>query len=193
VFYSISNCQRGLTGVSFGSFLIKQVVEEISRELPRLSTFVTLSPVPGFAAWLARERAAEQSSAVNAEDRLKLGLLDRPNWWEEPETAEALREPVLRAAAAYFLGARTRRGVPVDPVARFHLGNGARLEQIDWLADTSPKGLRQSQGVMVNYLYDLEEIEHNHEAYAENRTIVASNAIKRLARNSTLHLLPVAG
>ena len=192
-FYSISNCQRGLSGVTFGSFLIKQVVEEISRELPRLSTFVTLSPVPGFAAWLARERVAEQSSAITAEDRLKLGLLDRPNWWEEPETAEGLREPVLRAAAAYFLGARTRRGVPVDPVARFHLGNGARLEQIDWLADTSPKGLRQSQGVMVNYLYDLEEIEHNHEAYAENRTIVASNAIKRLARNSTLHLLPVAG
>jgi malonyl-CoA decarboxylase len=192
-FYSISNCQRGLTGVTFGSFLIKQVVEEISREFPRLSTFVTLSPVPGFGAWLARERASEQSTAFNAEDRLKLGLLDRPNWWEEPETADALREPMLRAAAAYFLGARTRRGAPVDPVARFHLGNGARLEQINWLADTSPKGLRQSWGLMVNYLYDLDEIEHNHEAYAENRTVVASSAIKRLARNSTLHLLPVAG
>src|SRR5205085_10529158 len=121
-FYSISNCQRGLSGVTFGSFLIKQVVEEISRELPRLSTFVTLSPVPGFAAWLARERVAEQSSAITAEDRLKLGLLDRPNCGEAAETAEALPEPVLRAAAAYFLGARTPRVVPVEPLARSHPG-----------------------------------------------------------------------
>src|SRR6266516_3899518 len=192
-FYSISNCQRGLSGVTFGSFLIKQVAEEISRELPRLATFVTLSPVPGFAAWLAGERASEHSAAVAAEDRAKLALLDRPDWWQEPETAEALREPVLRAAAAYFLGARTPRGVPLDPVARFHLGNGARLEQIDWLADTSPKGLRQSHGLMVNYLYDLEEIERNHEAYAESRTVVASSAIRKLARNSMLQLLPAAG
>jgi malonyl-CoA decarboxylase len=192
-FYSISNCQRGLSGVTFGSFLIKQVVEEISRELPRLSTFVTLSPAPGFAAWLARERASEHSAAIGAEDRAKLALLDRPDWWREPESAEELREPLLRAAAAYFLGARTPRGVPLDPVARFHLGNGARLEQIDWLADTSAKGLRQSHGLMVNYLYDLEEIERNHEAYAESRTVVASGAIKRLARNSTLQLLPAAG
>ena len=191
-FYSISNCQRGLTGVTFGSFLIKQVVEEISRELPRLSTFVTLSPVPGFAAWLARERATEHSAALNPEDRAKLVLLDRPDWWQEPEAAEELREAVLRAAAAYFLGARTPRGMPLDPVARFHLGNGARLEQIDWLADSSPKGLRQSHGLMVNYLYDLEEIEHYHEAYAESRTVVASSAIRKLARNSTLHLLPAA-
>ena len=192
-FYSISNCQRGLTGVTFGSFLIKQVVEEISRELPRLSTFVTLSPVPGFTAWLAHERASEQSAAINPEDRARLALLDRPDWWREPETAEALREPALRAAAAYFLGARTPRGMPLDPVARFHLGNGARLEQIDWLADTSAKGLRQSHGLMVNYLYDLEEIEHNHVAYAENRTVVASGTIRKLARSSMLHLLPAAG
>src|SRR5262249_29866048 len=192
-FYSISNCQRGLTGVTFGSFLIKQVVEEISRELPRLSTFVTLSPAPGFAAWLASERAAGQSNAIQSEDLVKLPLLDRPDWWQQGEIAEELREPMLRAAAAYFLGARTPRGVPVDPVARFHLGNGARLEQIDWLADTSPKGLRQSHGLMVNYLYDLEEIEHNHEAYAENRTVVASGTIRKLARSSMLHLLPAAG
>jgi malonyl-CoA decarboxylase len=192
-FYSISNCQRGLTGVTFGSFLIKQVVEEISRELPRLSTFVTLSPAPGFAAWLASERAAGQSNAIQSEDLVKLPLLDRPDWWQQAEITEELREPMLRAAAAYFLGARTPRGVPVDPVARFHLGNGARLEQIDWLADTSPKGLRQSHGLMVNYLYDLEEIEHNHEAYAENRAVVASSAIRKLARHSMLQLLPAAG
>ncbi len=192
-FYSITNCQRGLTGVSFGNFLIKQVVEEISREKPRVSTFVTLSPGPGFAAWLTRERAVAHSAMINAEDAEKLALLDRPDWWRDAELAEALREPVLRAAAAYFLGARTPRGTPLDPVARFHLGNGARLEQIDWLADTSPKGLREAHGLMVNYLYDLEEIERNHEAYAESRTIAASSQVKRLARNSMLHLLPVPG
>ena len=189
-FYSISNCQRGLSGVSFGHFLIKQVVEEISREMPRLSTFVTLSPVPGFARWLAGERAKEHSAALPAEDRIKLKALDVPRWWEQPD-AEEVREPLLRAAASYFLGARTQRGVPLDPVARFHLGNGARLEQLNWLADTSEKGLSQSHGLMVNYLYDLEEIEKNHEAYAEGRTIVASASIKRLARYSALHLLPV--
>jgi len=189
-FYSISNCQRGLSGVSFGHFLIKQVVEEISREMPRLSTFVTLSPVPGFARWLAGERAKEQSAALPAEDRVKLAALDVPRWWEQTG-AEELREPLLRAAASYFLGARTKRGVPLDPVARFHLGNGARLEQLNWLADASEKGLSQSHGLMVNYLYDLEEIEKNHEAYAEGRTIVASTSIRRLARHSALHLLPV--
>jgi malonyl-CoA decarboxylase len=191
-FYSISNCQRGLSGVSFGHFLIKQVVEEISREMPRLAKFVTLSPVPGFAHWLMQERANDQSAALSVDDRAKLQVLDQADWWRTPEAAEA-REPLLRAAASYFMAARTRRGLPLDPVARFHLGNGARLEQLNWLADASPKGLRQSYGLMVNYLYDLEEIEKNHEAYAEGRAIVASGAIKRLARNSTLHLLPVPG
>jgi malonyl-CoA decarboxylase len=190
-FYSISNCQRGLSGVSFGHFLIKQVVEEISREMPRLSTFVTLSPVPGFARWLAGERAKEHSAALSPEDGAKLKVLDVPRWWEQAGAAEEAREPLLRAAASYFLGARTKRGVPVDPVARFHLGNGARLEQLNWLADVSEKGLSQSYGLMVNYLYDVEEIEKNHEAYAEGRTIVVSASIKRLARHSALHLLPV--
>ncbi len=191
-FYSISNCQRGLSGVSFGHFLIKQVVEEICREMPRLSTFVTLSPVPGFAKWLATERAREEPAALSPDDRAKLATLDLPGWWERPEATE-LRDPLLRAAAAYFLGARDQRGAPIDPVARFHLGNGARLEQINWLADTSPKALSQSHGLMVNYLYDLDDIEKNHEAYAEGRTVVASSAIRKLARNSALHLLPATG
>jgi malonyl-CoA decarboxylase len=190
VFYSISNCQRGLTGVTFGHFLIKQVVEEISRELPRLSRFVTLSPVPTFAEWLARERTVESSALLNAEDRGALATLDKPDWWRNPNSVEVLREPLMHAAASYFLVARTPRGTPVDPVARFHLGNGARLEQIDWLADTSPKGLAQSHGIMVNYLYDLDDIEQNHEAYAESRTVVASNAIKRLARQAMVPLVP---
>jgi malonyl-CoA decarboxylase len=191
-FYSISNCQRGLTGVSFGHFLIKQVVEEISREMPRLSTFVTLSPVPGFAAWLARERKAE-TSALSAEDRAVLASLDTPGWWQNPEIADALREPTLRAAATYFLRARNPRGQALDPVARFHLGNGARLERLNWLSDTSVKGLQQSHGIMVNYQYDLEDIEKNHEAYAASRTIVASNSVRRLARTSMLDRIPAAG
>jgi malonyl-CoA decarboxylase len=186
-FYSISNCQRGLTGVSFGHFLIKQVAEEISREMPRLSTFVTLSPMPGFADWLAQERRNEHSAALSAEDRGKLAPLDQPGWFERADASE-LREPLLRAAAAYLLTARNRRGAPIDAVARFHLGNGARLERIDWLADSSVKALNQAHGLMVNYLYDLEEIEKNHEAYAEGRTIVASSTIRKLARGSGVQI-----
>ncbi|HVY57525.1 MAG TPA: malonyl-CoA decarboxylase [Xanthobacteraceae bacterium] len=181
-FYSISNCQRGLAGVSFGHFLIKQVVAEISREFPRLSTFVTLSPVPAFAHWLARERKAESPAALSADDIQQLAALDTEGWYRDEETLERLREPMLHAAATYFLTARTRTGTPVDPVARFHLGNGARLERLNWPADLSERGLQQSYGLMVNYLYDLDDIEKNHEAYAENRTVVAANAVKRLAR-----------
>jgi len=191
VFYSISNCQRGLAGVSFGSFLIKQVAAEISRELPRLSTFVTLSPAPGLAAWLKRERASDSNKILTADDRAALAALDAPDWLNDPATAERLRDPVVRAAASYFLTARTRTRAPIDPVARFHLGNGARLERINWLADPSPKGLQQSHGIMVNYLYDLNDIEKNHEAYAGNRTIVASTAVRRLARPAR-DLVPAA-
>jgi malonyl-CoA decarboxylase len=192
VFYSISNCQRGLAGVSFGSFLIKQVVEEISREMPRLSTFVTLSPVPGFAAWLKRERAQENSQALTEADKAALSVLDEDGWWFDAEKAESLQDPVMRAAAWYFLRARNKRGGALDPVARFHLGNGARLERINWLADVSEKALAQADGLMVNYLYDLDEIEKNHEAYAEGRTVVASNTVQRLLR-PPLELVPIAG
>ncbi|HEX2216882.1 MAG TPA: malonyl-CoA decarboxylase [Xanthobacteraceae bacterium] len=192
VFYSISNCQRGLAGVTFGNFLIKQVVEEVCREFSRLSTFVTLSPVPSFAEWLRRERTNENSQALTEYDRMALAPLDAEDWWSDPGAAEDLREPMLRAAAWYFLHARTRRGTPVDPVARFHLGNGARLERINWLGDTSEKAIRQSHGLMVNYLYDLDEIERNHEAYAEQRNVVASNAVTRLARAPARELAPVA-
>jgi malonyl-CoA decarboxylase len=192
VFYSISNCQRGLTGVSFGNFLIKQVVEEICRELPKLTTFVTLSPVPGFARWLAGELKDENSSAINAGDRITFELLDRPHWWTDPEIFSQLEGPLMRAAAWYFLRARNRRGTPVDPVARFHLGNGARLERINWLADTSERAIEQAYGLMVNYQYDLDHIEKNHEAYAEGRAVVASGAVQRLLR-PPLELVPVTG
>jgi len=180
VFYSISNCQRGLAGVSFGSFLIKQVVEEVSREFSRLSTFVTLSPVPGFANWLARERKSEKPT-LTPDDLAALAPLDEPEWWRNG-AAERLEEPLRRAAATYFLSAKGRSGLPLDPVARFHLGNGARLEQLDFLGDLSAKGLAQSHGLMVNYQYDLDDIEKNHEAFAENRTVVAASGIRKLAR-----------
>jgi malonyl-CoA decarboxylase len=192
-FYSISNCQRGLAGVSFGSFLIKQVVEEISRENGKLQTFVTLSPAPDFARWLDRERKAEDSKVLEAEDRALLAGLDGPGWWQSADTSEPMREPLLRAAAWYYLRARNRRGLPYDAVARFHLGNGARLERLNWLADVTEKGIAQSHGLMVNYLYDLEDIEKNHEAYVEARVVAASNAVKRLVRKAAADLVPVAG
>src|ERR1700736_3385430 len=188
VFYSISNCQMGLTGVSFGHFLIKQVVEEVQREMPRLSTFVTLSPAPGFAEWLKRERASEASAMISDEDRAALAVLDRPGG----ESGEAAGGPLLRAAAAYFLRARSSRGLPRDPVARFHLGNGARLERLNYLADISPRALAQSHGLMVNYLYDLDDIEKNHEAYAQQQAIIAAGAVNRLARAPARELTPVS-
>ena len=192
VFYSISNCQRGLAGVSFGSFLIKQVVQEVCRENTKMQTFVTLSPAPDFAAWLGRELKSENSSAISMEDRAALAGLDRPGWWQLAEAREPLREPLLRAAAWYYLRAKNRRGLPADSVARFHLGNGARLERLNWLADATEKGIAQSHGLMVNYLYDLDDIEKNHEAFAESRAIVASNAVKRLVRK-TVELVPATG
>jgi len=184
VFYSISNCQRGLAGVSFGNFLIKQVVEEISREIAKLQTYVTLSPAPDFALWLDRERKTENSKVLSAEDVELLKGLDQPEWWLKPELHEGFKDTFLRAAAWYYLNARNRRGLPVDPVARFHLGNGARLERLNWLGDVTEKGLAQAYGLMVNYLYDLEHIEKNHEAYAEGRRVVAANAVRRHLRGA---------
>lgn len=181
VFYSISNCQRGLASVSFGSFLIKQVVAEISRDFPRLSNYVTLSPAPNFASWLKRERAAE-APVLSESDRVALARLDDDGWWENKATLEEVRDPMLRAAAAYYMNARDRRGRPVDSVARFHLGNGARLERLNWPADLSTRGREQSYGLMVNYLYDLGDIEKNHEAYAESRTVIAASAVRKLAK-----------
>jgi malonyl-CoA decarboxylase len=190
-FYSISNCQRGLAGVSFGHFLIKQVVEEVGRQIPRLSTFVTLSPAPNFAEWLRRERATEASVVLSEEDRAALETLDRADWWRDEAAAETVREPLLRAAAWYYLRARTPRGTPLDSVARFHLGNGARLERLNFAADTSERALRQSHGLMVNYLYDLEHIERNHEAYAQQHAVVAASAVTRLVKAPARDVVPV--
>jgi malonyl-CoA decarboxylase len=171
VFYSISNCQQGLNGISFGNFLIKQVVEELRRDLPKLDTFVTLSPVPSLMRWLRGEPDHEALA-----DEIADGA-----WAEDPATAERLRKRLEPLAARYLVLAKAANGRPYDPVARFHLGNGARLERLDWLADRSPKGLAEAAGFMVNYLYDLDAIERNHEAFAERGEVIAANGLKKLA------------
>jgi malonyl-CoA decarboxylase len=185
VFYSISNTQRGLGGISFGNFLIKQVVEELRRELPRLENFVTLSPAPGFTKWLRQD----SDVPLTDEDRSLLDRLDQPDWFENAEVAAQLRAVLEPLAAYYFLKARTAKGRLIDPVARFHLGNGARLERIDWLGDLSPKGLRESAGIMVNYLYRLEDIEENHEAFANQGEVAASSAVRKLLKSEGRRLL----
>src|SRR5438309_2612108 len=185
VFYSISNTQKGLGGISFGSFLIKQVVEELRRELPKLENFVTLSPVPGFMHWMK----TTPYLPVSEEERPLLKHLDDPNWVGDPELTARLRPVVEPLAAYYFLKARTPKGRLIDSVARFHLGNGARLERIDWLGDLSSKGMRESAGIMVNYLYRLDDIEKNHEAYANDGLVVASSAVKKLLKGEGRRLL----
>jgi malonyl-CoA decarboxylase len=185
VFYSISNTQRGLGGISFGSFLIKQVVEELRRELPKLDNFVTLSPVPGFMQWLKQANDVP----VSDEDRALLENLDKPDWFSDAELEPQLRAVLEPLAAHYFLKARTPKGRLIDSVARFHLGNGARLERINWLGDVSQKGLRESAGIMVNYLYRLEDIEKNHEAYANQGEVIASSAVKKLLKSEGRRLL----
>jgi malonyl-CoA decarboxylase len=185
VFYSISNTQRGLGGISFGNFLIKQVVEELRRELPKLENFVTLSPVPGFMHWVKQA----SDVPVSDEERTLLEQLEKPDWFKNAELAAQLRPILEPLAAYYFLKARTPKGRLIDSVARFHLGNGARLERIDWLGDLSSKGLRESAGFMVNYLYRLDDIEKNHEAYANQGTVAASSAVKKLLKNEGRRLL----
>jgi malonyl-CoA decarboxylase len=192
IFYSISNTQPGLAGVSFGHFLIKQVVEDLKRDMPGLKNFVTLSPVPGFTAWLKRERAAQESKFLDAGQKERLGLLDQPRWFADEVAREQVEEVLMPIAANYFIHAKTASGRPVDPVARFHLGNGARLERLNFLGDVSERGIKQAHGLMVNYLYDLGAIEKNHESYAENCDIVASTAVRRTAKELTLReLVPV--
>lgn len=190
-FYSISNCQTGLRGISFGSFLIKQVIEELTREFPALKSFVTLSPVPAFMGWLKREQASETSLLGDA-DREALVALADPGWHEDAARQEALKKVLLPLAAHFFLRVKGENGRPIDPVARFHLGNGARLERLNWLGDVSPKGLAQSAGLMVNYLYVLKDIEKNHEAYANDGEVVAANAIRRLLRGQPAPKEPIS-
>ena len=183
IFYSISNCQDGLRGISFGNFLIKQVVEELKAELPGLKHFATLSPIPGFTAWLEKHLAggspftAEESASLDGETFTTLAAGE---WWTDPARAKQLRAPLMRLAAKYLTRAASP-GNPIDPVARFHLGNGARLERIHWLGNTAPRGLRESYGIMVNYLYDPKAIEANHEAFVKTGQVVRSAEVDALA------------
>lgn len=180
VFYSISNCQDGLRGIPFGNILIKRVVELLSRELPLIKTFVTLSPVPGFAAWLKKEMQNKNTVLTPSEGAdLQTALLDG---WSPKDAQPQQREAMLSAAARYFIEGRTKDGKIIDPVARFHLGNGAQLERINWGADMSQAGLRASYGLMVNYLYDLKKIEKNVERFSQSPEVVAGNDVKRLMR-----------
>lgn len=180
VFYSISNCQKGLRGISFGNFLIKQVAEDLMLDIPSLRTLVTLSPVPRFAAWLVRK---QKDGDMRDDDIVALQALEDAGWAAHADSQNSLKEALLPLAAEYFLTARTRRGKPVDPVARFHLGNGARLERINWLGDKSAKGIRQAHGLMVNYLYDLKYIEQNHEAFVNDGIMAASRTVRSMLRS----------
>ena len=196
IFYSISNCQEGLRGVSFGNFLIKQVVEELKAELPHLIRFATLSPVPTFRRWLEQRATTEASSLLRSDESaalralsgteasddpaaLLLSLLRREDWPEDPELTKVLRPPLLRLCALHLTTSSGPAG-PADPVARFHLGNGARLERINWLGNIAPRGIKESFGLMVNYLYDPEAIEANHEIFARDGTVVRSPSIDAL-------------
>jgi malonyl-CoA decarboxylase len=174
IFYSISNCQDGLRGISFGNFLIKQVVEELRAEFPQLKRFSTLSPVPGFRRWLMK-RLAEGSDPGTA----LLPELQRDGWWHDLTQSEKLRPAVMRLCALYLTG-RLSPGSRVDPVARFHLRNGARLERINWLGNAAPRAIQESFGIMVNYLYDHDSIEANHEAFVRDGTIVHSPDVDAL-------------
>jgi malonyl-CoA decarboxylase len=182
VFYSISNCQAGLAGISFGNFLIKQVATDLAREMPSLKTFVTLSPVPGFARWLDAERSAGEAGSLLATERDALGILDAEDWHQERGPADAARDLMTRLCAHYLINVKAANDRPRDPVARFHLGNGARLERINWLADISARGMTRSHGFMVNYLYDLKDVEANHEAYANSGQVATASAPTKLAR-----------
>lgn len=195
IFYSISNTQAGLRGVSFGNFLLKRVVDDLQRDFPKLKTFATLSPVPGLIRWATQnretvlkafqpadwKRLAEAGIAGPQAMELAQIIAGGSGWQDDPALTKALREPLLRIAAGYLTGTRRGDGQPTDTVARFHLGNGARIERLNWLADTANKGLRQSWGIMVNYLYDPDRIEDNVEAFARDGRIDTTPAIKRLA------------
>jgi malonyl-CoA decarboxylase len=172
VFYSISNCQEGLKGISFGNLLIKQVVEELAAEITTLKTFVTLSPVPGFQRWLGRI-AAERPDLETLLEEISA----------KDASVISSNQPLLRALCAeYLLEAKGPTGRPLDPVARFHLGNGATLHDIHALADMSANGWEQSSTLMVNYLYDLAQVNRNSERYMSQGEISASRQVRQLVR-----------
>lgn len=182
VFYSITNCQRGLRGVSFGNLLIKQVAQRLGEEFPRIKTFSTLSPIPGFVSWLSESAECRALPAVQRAAQ----TLATPDWHKQPAVADALQKTLVPLCAYYLLNA-VRDDSPADPVARFHIGNGARAERLNWLADTSPRGLKNCAGMMINYVYHLDQIEDNHELYVKEHRVAATHELRRLARECILN------
>ncbi len=195
IFYSINNAQRGLVGISFGNFLIKRVVDSLSHEFPNLKAFATLSPLPGFRAWLDERLAegevklltpAEHRIVVALAQGLSVGtslkaILSTP-WVEDEGVADTLKGVLMRLCVRYLSEKREGTGRALDPVAHFHLSNGARIERLNWLADTSSKGMTQAVGMMVNYLYKLSDIEANHEAYTGQGRTAMSGPIRSLLK-----------
>ena len=169
-FYSISNCHPGLAGVSFGNFLIKQVVEEVGKRHPKTKRYVTLSPIPGFCQWLEKQQ-----------DRLDIDLYELRSTArvEGVDAPQVKQDEVLALCARYLVNERGPTNQAIDPVARFHLGNGASLHAIHWAADLSDNGLHQSAGLMVNYLYDLGSIEENHDAYFDQSEVAVSRLVAK--------------
>lgn len=199
VFYSISNAQRGLDGISFGNFLIKTVVEKLSVETPNLKTFATLSPMPGFADWLNEQIAFSQDDLLQQSEKKSLAeytshntsadilkdLIPKLNLKEKEQKKQLFKEleaPLTRLAAEYICIARNKRGRAMDPVAHFHLSNGASVYRLNWEADTSLKGMAQSFGLMVNYEYKLKEIQNNSSAYEAEQKVAASGLIKNILK-----------
>ncbi len=195
IFYSISNAQAGLRNISFGNFLIKRVVNDLAADFSNIKTFATLSPIPGFCAWLQQRVAEEGVSLLLPNERKALeSVLEQPLdeeyprlckdhslWYRNQSREEAIRGPMMRLCAIYLSEAK-RDNHALDPVAHFHLSNGASMKQINWLADTSSKGFRQSAGMMINYLYRSGQIEKNHEAYSAEGEIRKSGTFKALLK-----------
>ncbi len=196
IFYSISNCQRGLAGISFGNFLIKRVVEVLSAEFRNLKTFATLSPIPGFRRWLNEKLSAEDGDLLSDEEAASLvsampaptgrqalaAILAKRGWSREVGLRKTAEPVLLRLCARYLLNEASGKRRALDPVAHFHLSNGARIERINMLGDTSEKGAKESATLMVNYLYDLAKIEEWHEDYAGEGRRNASTAVRKLVR-----------
>ena len=197
IFYSISNAQKGLAGISFGNFLIKRVAETLSTEFKGLKTFATLSPAPGFMKWLNRALAGDGSGLLsNGEGKalsavardgdtpvqtLKL-LLENRSWPDDLTVSEALHTPLSRLCAHYLINEKGRNKRALDPVAHFHLTNGARMEKLNWRGDLSSRGLENAAGMMINYLYDLSRVEDAHEAYTSTGEVAASSAVRGLLK-----------
>jgi malonyl-CoA decarboxylase len=190
IFYSITNCQEGLRGISFGNLLIKQVAEVLQRELPHLRTFATLSPIPGFRRWLQRTRG-QLGAGADAKDHIALlDHIEKPDWHAN-DVPEPLVKLLQQLCAWYLVNAR-KGDEPLDAVARFHLSNGAALARLNWLGDTSQSGMDRAAGMMVNYVYRLADVERNHERYFRHHTVVASRAVAKLARECPLASQPPA-